>query len=31
MLDRRISAEVWRGSWENLGTPAQLDALNAAA
>jgi MurNAc alpha-1-phosphate uridylyltransferase len=31
MRDRRISAEVWRGAWENLGTPAQLDALNAAA
>jgi MurNAc alpha-1-phosphate uridylyltransferase len=31
MLDRRISAEVWRGAWENVGTPAQLDALNAAA
>lgn len=31
MLDWRISAEVWHGAWENLGTPAQLDALNAAA
>ena len=31
MRDRRISAEVWRGAWENVGTPAQLDALNAAA
>jgi MurNAc alpha-1-phosphate uridylyltransferase len=31
MLDRRVSAEVWRGAWENVGTPAQLDALNAAA
>ncbi len=31
MLDRRISAEVWRGAWENVGTPAQLDALNAVA
>ena len=31
MRDRRISAEVWRGAWETLGTPAQLDALNAAA
>jgi len=30
MRDRRISAEVWRGAWENVGTPAQLDALNAA-
>ena len=31
MRNRRISAEVWRGAWENVGTPAQLDALNAAA
>lgn len=30
MRERRISAEVWRGAWENLGTPAQLAALNAA-
>jgi MurNAc alpha-1-phosphate uridylyltransferase len=28
MRERRISAEVWRGAWENVGTPAQLDALN---
>ena len=28
MRQRRISAEVYRGAWENLGTPAQLDALN---
>lgn len=30
MRQRRISAEVWSGEWENVGTPAQLDALNAA-
>lgn len=30
MRERRISAEVWRGAWENVGTPAQLAALNAA-
>lgn len=30
MRERRISAEVWHGAWENVGTPAQLDALNAA-
>ncbi len=29
MQERRISAELWRGAWENVGTPAQLDALNA--
>lgn len=29
MRERRISAEVWRGEWENVGTPAQLAALNA--
>ena len=29
--DRRIGAEVWGGEWHNLGTPAQLDALNLAA
>ena len=28
MRARRITAEVYRGAWENLGTPAQLDALN---
>ena len=31
MRQRRISAELWQGEWENVGTPAQLDALNAAA
>lgn len=29
MRERRIDAEVYRGRWENVGTPAQLDALNA--
>jgi MurNAc alpha-1-phosphate uridylyltransferase len=29
MRERRISAEVYRGRWENVGTPAQLEALNA--
>jgi N-acetyl-alpha-D-muramate 1-phosphate uridylyltransferase len=28
MRARRISAEVYRGEWENVGTPAQLDSLN---
>ena len=28
--DQRISAEVWGGEWHNLGTPAQIDALNLA-
>ncbi len=28
---RRITAEVYRGAWENVGTPAQLAALNATA
>ncbi len=28
MRERRISAEVYRGAWENVGTPAQLVALN---
>lgn len=28
MRERRISAEVWSGGWHNLGTPAQLEALN---
>jgi MurNAc alpha-1-phosphate uridylyltransferase len=31
MRERRISAEVYRGPWENVGTPEQLAALNAAA
>jgi MurNAc alpha-1-phosphate uridylyltransferase len=29
MRARRIGAEVWRGRWENVGTPEQLAALNA--
>lgn len=24
----RVSGEVWRGAWENVGTPTQLDALD---
>ena len=28
MRQRRITAEVYRGAWHNLGTPAQLEALN---
>jgi MurNAc alpha-1-phosphate uridylyltransferase len=31
MRARRIGAEVWGGRWENVGTPEQLAALNAAA
>ncbi len=31
MRERRITAEVYRGEWENVGTPAQLEALNSAA
>ena len=30
MRARRIAAEVYRGRWENVGTPEQLAALNAA-
>ena len=30
MRQRRITAEVYGGAWENVGTPAQLDALNCA-
>jgi N-acetyl-alpha-D-muramate 1-phosphate uridylyltransferase len=30
MRGRRISAEIYRGRWENVGTPEQLAALNAA-
>lgn len=30
MRERRITAEVYRGVWENVGTPAQLKALNRA-
>ena len=29
MRERRIGAELYRGRWENVGTPAQLEALNA--
>ena len=28
MRQHRITAEVYRGEWENVGTPAQLEALN---
>ena len=28
MRARRVTCEVWRGAWENVGTPAQLAALN---
>ncbi len=31
MRERRIGVEVYRGRWENVGTPAQLEALNAAS
>lgn len=30
MRQRRIGVERYLGRWENVGTPAQLDALNAA-
>ena len=30
MRERRISAEVYAGGWENVGTPGQLEALNRA-
>ena len=30
MRRRRISAEVYAGAWENVGTPTQLEALNRA-
>jgi MurNAc alpha-1-phosphate uridylyltransferase len=29
MRRRAITAELYRGTWENVGTPAQLTALNA--
>jgi MurNAc alpha-1-phosphate uridylyltransferase len=29
MRERRITAQIYRGEWENVGTPAQLAALNA--
>jgi len=31
MRARRIGAEIYRGRWANVGTPAQLAALDAAA
>lgn len=31
MRKRSITGEVYRGVWENLGTPAQLEALNRMA
>lgn len=31
MREHRITAEVYPGPWENVGTPAQLAALNADA
>ena len=30
MRERRISAQIYRGRWENVGTPEQLAALNMA-
>ena len=30
MREHRISAQIHRGEWENVGTPAQLAALNAS-
>jgi MurNAc alpha-1-phosphate uridylyltransferase len=30
MRERRITAEVWRGAWHNVGTPAELRALQGA-
>ncbi|PZP92827.1 MAG: mannose-1-phosphate guanylyltransferase [Variovorax paradoxus] len=29
--DRQVGAEVYRGAWHNIGTPAQLAALDGAA
>ncbi len=31
MRAQRVSAEIYRGPWENVGTPAQWEALNACA
>jgi MurNAc alpha-1-phosphate uridylyltransferase len=31
MRARRITAEVYRGAWDNIGTPEQLQALNLTA
>jgi MurNAc alpha-1-phosphate uridylyltransferase len=30
MREKKISAEIYRGRWENVGTPEQLAALNAS-
>jgi N-acetyl-alpha-D-muramate 1-phosphate uridylyltransferase len=30
MRRHAITAEVWAGAWENVGTPAQLQALDAS-
>jgi MurNAc alpha-1-phosphate uridylyltransferase len=30
MRERRIGAEIYRGRWENVGTPEQLEALDSA-
>ena len=31
MRERRVEAEIYRGRWENVGTPEQLTALDASA
>jgi MurNAc alpha-1-phosphate uridylyltransferase len=31
MREQRIGAQLYTGAWHNVGTPAQLDALNATA
>ena len=31
MRERRIGAEIYRGRWENVGTPEQLATLNATS
>ena len=31
MRDRRISVQTYAGEWHNLGTPQQLEAINAAS
>ena len=31
MRARRVAAALYEGRWENVGTPAQLAALNARA
>ncbi|HKX40970.1 MAG TPA: nucleotidyltransferase family protein [Burkholderiaceae bacterium] len=30
MREHRVTAEIYRGAWENVGTPKQLAALNAS-